>query len=107
MQNRIRFAAASILLATLALAQDRRRPPANVGCDRSELTSYTGVLKIRSSGKTRVKLTIQTDAGPVETITVPVKSITGQSVKTGERVTVWICTTGPVTIEREADPLPR
>jgi hypothetical protein len=104
--NKIHLTA--IFLAAISLSgQGRLRPPANVGCDRNNLTSYTGVLKKFSRDKAKASLTIRTDDATTETVTVPVEKIAGHTPTTGERLTAWVCTSGAVTIEWESTPLPR
>lgn len=107
MRTKTIYLAAIFLTATVSFSQGRLRPPANVGCDRNNLTSYTGVLKKFSRDKAQARLTIQTDDATTETVSVPVEKIAGHSPKTGERLTAWVCTSGAVTIEWESSPLPR
>ena len=107
MKNKQLYLAAIFLAAIPVAAQGRLRPPANVGCDRNNLTSHTGVLKKFTRDKAQAKLTIQTDDATTETVTVPVEKIAGHAPKTGERLTAWVCTSGAVTIEWESSPLPR
>ena len=85
-------------LLTLA-GQGRLRPPENVGCDRNELTSYTGVLNQFSKSKTHVTLTIRTDEATTEKVKVPNEKIGDHEPRKGERLTAWVCTSGPVTIQ--------
>lgn len=87
------------VLASTLIGQGRLRPPENVGCDRNELTSYTGVLNQFSKSKTHVTLTIRTDEATTEKVKVPNEKIGDHEPRKGERLTAWVCTSGAVTIQ--------
>ena len=110
---------ASLLLpATSALAQGRMRPPAQLHCDRSQLTSYFGKVTGYKRMKSSVWLRIATDYGTVEEVTVrdpmeldPARHFLYQGraftaadwarierkpgkLRAGTRATAWVCGDG-------------
>ena len=88
-----------IVFASTLAGQGRLRPPENVGCDRNELTSYTGALTLFTRSKTHVSLTIRTDEQTTERVKVPKEKIGNRPLRRGERLTAWVCASGAVTIQ--------
>ncbi len=67
MVNSIGMRTIALLLTLLTLgAQGRLRPPDDVGCDRNELTSYTGVVTNYTRTNGKITVTIDTDDGTKE-----------------------------------------
>ena len=87
------------MIACAGFGQGRLRPPENVGCDRNELTSYTGALTLFTRSKTHVSLTIRTDEQTTERVKVPKEKIGNRPLRRGERLTAWVCASGAVTIQ--------
>jgi hypothetical protein len=56
--------------ALLTHGQGRLRPPAQVGCDRNQLTAYEGVVRSYSRTATQVVVRIATDADTDERVVV-------------------------------------
>jgi hypothetical protein len=107
-----------LLVAMLATGQGRLRPPANVGCDRNQLTSYEGLVKQYTHEAARVSIEIQTDENTVERVVVSMKdgsALEGRllwngepfqprhwkeleerpgKLRSGTRVVAWVCEGG-------------
>lgn len=104
------------LLALAAVPSDAQRgrymPPAAVGCDRNNLTSYTGEVTRYSRKAAKIRLTLKTDESTVETVVFEpgdkillnaeamkeedwkqVEEAEGK-IKAGMRATAWICRGG-------------
>ena len=88
----------ALLLTPLLAGQGRLRPPEGVGCDRNELTSYTGVVTKFTRSETHVTLTIRTDEATTEQVKVPKEKIGKRELRRGDRVTAWVCKSGAVTL---------
>jgi hypothetical protein len=88
-----------VLALFFCFGQGRLRPPDNVGCERNDLTSYTGSLAEFSRSKTHVLLVIRTDADTIERVNVPNEKIGDRALKNGDRLTAWVCKSGAVTIQ--------
>ena len=89
------------------MAQGRLRPPEDVGCDRNELTSYSGAMTSFARTKTHVTLTIRTDWDTTEKVQVPNETIGKRELKRGDRLTAWVCASGAVTLVRASPSPPR
>ena len=87
------------MIAFAGFGQGRLRPPESVGCDRNELTSYTGALTQFTRSKTHVILTIRTDEQTTERVKVPKEKTGDHPLRRGERLTAWVCASGTVTIQ--------
>lgn len=101
------------------MAQGRVRPPESLGCDRNELTSFTGEVTRYSRTDRVISLAIHTDANTNESFELPepvrlrfggqefraedwskVESAKGK-LKEEVRATVWVCEGGPKTLDWE------
>ncbi len=99
-----------VLAAIPSIAQrGRYMPPPAVGCDRNNLTSYTGEVTRYSRKDGKIRLTLKTDEDTIETVSFnrgdkillnaremkqedwkQVEEKEGR-LKTGMRATAWIC----------------
>lgn len=119
------WAAAICLLAvlsTMAVAQGRLRPPANLPCDRNQTTSYTGAASSYSRSKSALKLVVLTEEGTRESVRLTIRkgenlekfflwegepfraedwtkleSAEGK-LRDGIRVTAWVCSSGATPV---------
>ena len=101
------------------MAQARVRPAVGLGCDRNELTSFTGEAVRYSRNQQRITITIHTDADTTESFELKqparvryqgeefgqkewskVESSPGK-LRPGTRATVWVCEGGPKTLDWE------
>ena len=103
-----------LALACVPIVAQRGRnmPPSEVGCDRNNLTSYTGEVTQYSRKAAKIRLTIRTDEDTVERVSFepsdkvlldaqPMKDADWKRVedsqgrlKAGMRATAWVCRGG-------------
>ncbi len=111
-----------ILFAMLAAGQPRYMPPAEVGCARDQLTSFTGAVTAYSRGKSQLRISIHTDENTTEKFALrapyrmlyqgnpfgegdwpKVEERPGR-LKPGVRATMWVCESGRKTLDWQPPP---
>ena len=97
-------------------------PPANVGCSRDQLTSYTGKVTAYSRSQTEIRLTIHTDENTTQKFVMkaPFKLLFKREpfregdwtkieskphrLKPGVRAAMWVCEGGSQLLDWEPPP---